>query len=74
MKKVWCIKMKLFKKKLKQPEIKAINNKIAYPDAIVFCPRCGKKLEYFPIGNAAEVKCPSKRCIMGDSRGNYKFQ
>lgn len=66
--------MKLFKKKLKQPEIKAINNKLAYPDAIVFYPRCGKKLEYFPVGNAAEVKCPSKKCIMGDSRCNYKFQ
>lgn len=47
-----------FKKKLKQPEINAINNKLAYPEAIVFCPRCGKKLEYFPIGNAAEVKMP----------------
>ena len=66
--------MKLFKKKLKLPEIKAINNKIAYPDAIVFCPRCGKKLEYFPIENMAIVKCPSPKCIMGDSRGNYKFK
>lgn len=68
--------MNLFKKKkkLKQSEIKAINNKIAYPDAIVFCPRCAKKLEYFPVGNAAEVKCPTKNCIIGDSRGNYKFQ
>lgn len=65
--------MNLFKRKLKQPEIKAINNKIAYPDAIVFCPRCGKKLEYFPIGNAAEVKCPSRKCIMGNSRGIYGF-
>lgn len=74
MKRAWCIKMKLFKKKLKQAEIKAINNKIAYPDAIVFCPRCAKKLEYFPIGNAAEVKCPSKKCIMGTSRGIYKLQ
>ena len=66
--------MKFFKKKLKPAEIKAINNKIAYPDAIVFCPRCAKKLEYFPVGNMAEVKCPSKGCIMGDSRANYKFQ
>lgn len=65
--------MKLFKKKLKQVEIKAINNKIVYPDAIVFCPRCGKKLEYFPVGNAAEVKCPSRKCIMGNSRGMYGF-
>lgn len=66
--------MKLFKKKpkkLKQAEIKAINNKLAYPDAIVSCPRCAKKLEYFPIGNAAEVRCPSKNCIKGNSRGNY---
>jgi hypothetical protein len=66
--------MNLFKRKFKTVYKKAINNKIAYPDAIVFCPRCGKKLEYFPIGNAAEVKCPSKNCIMGNSRGNYKFQ
>ena len=56
--------MKLFKK-LKQTEINAINNKLAYPDTIVFCPRCAKKLEYFPVGNAAEVKCPSKNCIKG---------
>jgi len=56
-----------FKKKLKQPEINAINNKLAYPEAIVFCPRCGKKLEYFPI----EVKCPSKKCIRGSSKGIY---
>ena len=60
-----------FKKKLKQPEINAINNKLAYPEAIVFCPRCGKKLEYFPVGNAAEVKCPSKKCIRGSSKGIY---
>ena len=66
--------MKLFKKKLTQAEIKAINNKIVYPEAIVFCPRCAKRLESFTIGNAVEVKCASKKCIMGDSRGNYKFQ
>jgi hypothetical protein len=66
--------MKLFKRKLNKPEIKAINNKIAYPDAIVFCPRCGKKLEYFPVGNGAEIRCPSFKCIMGDSWGIYKFQ
>lgn len=58
-------------KKLKQPEINAINNKLAYPEAIVFCPRCGKKLEYFPVGNAAEVKCPTKNCIAGSSKGIY---
>lgn len=63
-----------FKKKLKQPEINAINNKLAYPKAIVFCPRCGKKLKYFPVGNAAEVKCPSKKCIRGNSKGNYSYQ
>lgn len=60
-------------KKLKQPEINAINNKLAYPKAIVFCPRCGKKLEYFPVGNAAEVKCTSKGCIRGSSRGIYTY-
>lgn len=64
----------LFKKKLTKAERKAINNKIAYPDAIVFCPRCGEKLEYFPVGNAAEVKCPTKKCITGDSRGHYGFK
>ena len=39
--------MNIFKKKpkkLKQAEINAINNKLAYPDAIVFCPRCAKKV------------------------------
>lgn len=58
-------------KKLTQPEINAINNKLAYPEAIVFCPRCGKKLEYLPVGNAAEVKCSSAGCIRGSSRGIY---
>lgn len=60
-------------KRLKQPEINAINNKLAYPEAIVFCPRCGRKLEYFAVGNAAEVKCPSKGCIRGSSRGIYTY-
>lgn len=61
------------KKKLKLPEIKAINCKLAFPEAIVICPKCGKKLEYFTVGNAAEVKCPTKHCIMGTSRGVYTF-
>ncbi len=42
-----------------------------FAEVIVFCPRCGKKLEYFPVGNAAEVKCPSKKCIRGSSKGIY---
>ena len=58
-------------KKLKQPEINAINAKLAYPEAIVFCPRCAKKLEYIPVGNAAEVRCPTRGCIGGSSRGIY---
>lgn len=63
-----------FKKKLKQPDIIAINNKLAYPDAIVVCPKCGSKLKYYAIGNAAEVKCASKGCIRGNSKGNYSYQ
>lgn len=61
-------------KRLKQPEINAINAKIAYPEAIVFCPRCAKKLEYFPVENAAVVRCPTKGCILGSSRGIYATQ
>lgn len=66
--------MILFKKKpkkLKPAEIKAINCKLAYPEAIVFCPRCAQKLVYFPIGNAAEVRCPTHNCIRGNTRGIY---
>lgn len=64
----------MFKKKFKDTYKKAINKKIAFPEQVVFCPRCGKPLFYFPVGVAAEVKCPSRKCISGDSRGNYKFQ
>lgn len=58
-------------KKLKQPEIQAINKKLANPELVVNCPKCGKPLDYFPIGNAAEVRCPSRKCIKGSSRGIY---
>lgn len=58
-------------KKLKQPEINAINAKLANPEAIVFCPRCAKLLKYYPVGNAAEVRCSTKGCIRGSSRGIY---
>lgn len=63
-----------FKKKLKKSEIIAINNKIAYPEAIVVCPRCGGKLKYYAVGNIAEVDCTSKGCIRGNSRGDYSNQ
>jgi hypothetical protein len=58
-------------KKLKQPEIQAINKKLAFPEQVIICPKCGKQLEYFPIGNAAEVRCPSRKCIKGSSMGIY---
>lgn len=65
---------KIFKRKFKDKYRKAINMKIAHPEQSILCPRCKKPLMYYEIGNAAEVRCISKRCIMGDSRGNYKFQ
>lgn len=63
-----------FKRKFKDTYKQAINKKIAYPELTVLCPKCKKTLNYSPIGNVAEVRCTSKKCIMGDSRGNYKFQ
>jgi len=57
--------------KLTQPEIQAINKKIGFPELDIFCPRCKKLLKYYAVGNAAEVKCPSKNCIRGSSRGIY---
>lgn len=48
--------------------------KIAYPEQEILCPKCKKPLIYSEVENAAEVKCPSRKCISGNSRGNYKFQ
>lgn len=66
--------MKLFKRKFKNEYKKQINYKIAHPENYVPCPRCGRPLNYSTVGNGAEVKCTSKRCIMGDSWGRYRFQ
>lgn len=68
------MKLFMFKRKFKKEYKKAINYKIAHPEENVSCPKCGKPLLYFPIVNAAMVMCPSRKCITGDSRGNYKFR
>lgn len=62
------------KRKFKKEWKPAINKKIAFPEDVVLCPRCKMPLNYSQMGNAAEVQCPSKKCIKGDSRGNYQFK
>ena len=64
----------IFKRKFKNEYKKAINKKIAFPEKEVICPKCGKSLLYSPIGFIAEVKCPTKKCIMGNSKGIYQYQ
>ena len=64
----------IFKRKFKDTYKQAINKKIAYPEKEVLCPRCKKPLFYIPIDNYAGVICPTEKCIMGDSRGNYEFK
>ena len=39
----------------------------------VVCPKCKKPLLCFPTGRGEAVECPSRRCIKGDSWGNYNF-
>lgn len=55
--------------KLDEKDIAAIEKKMLDPDADVCCPRCGNKLRYRAFGNSFEVKCPTKECIQGTSRG-----
>jgi hypothetical protein len=62
-----------FKRKFKNEYKQAINYQIAHPEQEVLCPRCRKPLVYFTHGNSAGAVCLKRRCIRGDSRGNYGF-
>lgn len=64
----------LFKRKFKSEYKRAINKKIVYSDQEVICPRCKQPLLYFPKGNGAEIQCTKKKCIRGDSWGEYGFK
>lgn len=62
-----------FKRKFKNEYKRAINKKIAYHEQEVLCPRCRKPLVNFTNENIAGAVCLTRRCIRGDSRGNYDF-
>lgn len=64
----------IFKRRFKDKYKKALNYKMAHPEKDVICPKCGKLLEYAYVNGAIEVKCPKRKCIMGNSRGIYKYQ
>lgn len=65
----------IFKRKVVKDKYKRVlNYKMAHPEKEVPCPKCGKLLEYAYVNGAIEVKCPKRKCIMGNSRGIYKYQ
>ena len=47
----------------------AVNRKFEHPDYTVFCPVCGKRIEYTAIGNSCIVRCQADNCIAVESRG-----
>lgn len=50
-------------------EIKAIEEKMNNPTAVVVCPRCGEKLQFNSYNSACEVKCKTENCLRGVLRG-----
>lgn len=46
-----------------EEERNAIYEKAEHPERVVYCPRCGKELNYRGVGNSYEVKCPTEGCI-----------
>ena len=50
-------------------ELDALDEKALNPQKKVFCPRCGKELQYRSIGNSYEVKCLTENCIKETVRG-----
>lgn len=67
----------IFKRKRKVVKDKykrVLNYKMAHPEKEVPCPKCGKLLEYAYVNGAVEARCPKRKCIMGNSRGIYKYQ
>lgn len=55
--------------KYNEKEKNALDEKENKPNTIVFCPRCGKELQYFACGNSYEVYCPTENCIKRTVRG-----
>ena len=67
----------IFKRKrkvVKDKYKKALNYKMAHPEKEVLCPKCGKVLEWAYEDHSIQVKCTKPKCIMGTSRGIYKYQ
>ncbi len=50
-------------------ELHALDEKFKHPQRKVFCPRCGKELQYKKIGHSCEVKCQTENCLYDAIRG-----
>ena len=55
--------------KYNETELKALTQKENNPNQTVFCPRCGKNLNYREIGNSYEIKCSTENCLKLTVRG-----
>ncbi len=52
-----------------EEELKVLREKGTNPDKKVYCPRCGKELEYIEYGNSYVVTCHTENCLKATSRG-----
>jgi hypothetical protein len=55
--------------KYTEKEWDALDFKIEHPEKTVFCPRCGKEIEYLSVGNSCVAKCITVGCIKETVRG-----
>lgn len=55
--------------KYTEKELAALEEKAMNPQKAVICPRCGKELTFFRVGNSYEVNCPTKGCLHEAVRG-----
>lgn len=55
--------------KYTKKECDALDQKAAFPEKKVLCPRCGKELSYKSVGNSYSIKCPTPNCLIENVRG-----
>lgn len=55
--------------KYTKKETEALDRKFEHPDDRVICPRCGKELKYYTVGNSSAVECGTVNCLRGTCRG-----
>ena len=52
-----------------EEEKKALAQKLAHPETVVKCPRCGNEIIWEKRGNSIAVECKTPKCIYGGIRG-----